>query len=245
MHEARSPSPRAAPGGSIDKRSRTMNSPEPLVFLFDVDNTLFDNDGMQDDLRALLLRTLGQEGCDRYWKIYEALRGKLGYADYLGSLQALRQPGINDLELLRLSTFLLDYPFARNVYDGAHAALRHVQSMGSTVILSDGDIVFQPHKIRGAGLWQAVDGRVLIYIHKEEMLEQVARAYPARHYVMVDDKLRLLAAVKQAWGDRVTTVFVRQGHYGMDTHANAQYPDADLTLDRIGQLTDYQPPSQA
>jgi FMN phosphatase YigB (HAD superfamily) len=203
------------------------------LFLFDVDNTLFDNDRMQSDLNACLRDSLGESSPARYRQIYERRRAELGYADYLGSLQALREPGVNDLQLVRVTTFLMEYPFLRNVFPGVDAVLARA---GQAVILSDGDVVFQPHKIRGAGLWHAVDGRVLIYTHKEKMLMQVASAYPARHYVMVDDKLRLLIAIKREWGDRVTTVFVRQGHYGTDAKTNASYPPADLTFDHIGQL---------
>ena len=218
-----------------------MTTPEATVFLIDVDNTLLDNDHIQRDLREQLLQTVGTAECDRYWEIIETLREELGYVDYLGSLQHLRKAGVNDLQLLQLSTFLIDYPFSQRVYDGVHEALRQMRQWGPTVILSDGDVVFQPRKIHHSGLWQAVEGRVLIYVHKEQMLEQVAQAYPAHHYVMIDDKLRILAAMKQSWGDRLTTVFVRQGHYALDDHANAAYPAADLSFDRIGQLIDYQP----
>jgi FMN phosphatase YigB (HAD superfamily) len=222
-----------------------MSAPEQVVFLIDVDNTLLDNDRIQDDLRAQLQRTLGAAQCDRYWEILEALRDELGYVDYLGSLQRLRQSGINDLQLLQISTFLLDYPFAERVYEGVREALQHVRRWGCVVILSDGDVVFQPRKIHRSGLWQAVDGHVLIYIHKEQMLQQVAQAYPALHYVMIDDKLRILSAMKEVWRDRLTTIFLRQGHYGQDDRANAAYPAADLSFDRIGQLIDYQPPLRA
>jgi FMN phosphatase YigB (HAD superfamily) len=214
---------------------------QPL-FLFDVDNTLFDNDRMQSDLQARLHEVLGEDAPARYREIYEQRRAELGYADYLGSLQALREPGVNDTQLVEVTTFLMEYPFARNVFPGVGDVLARARN---AVILSDGDVVFQPHKIRGSGLWRAVDGRVLIYIHKEQMLEQLARAHPAHHYVMVDDKLRLLAAVKQAWGDRVTTVFVRQGHYGNDAKANAGHPPADLTLDHIAQLAHADLPGRA
>jgi FMN phosphatase YigB (HAD superfamily) len=219
-----------------------MSASQQFVFLLDVDNTLLDNDGIQNELREQLRRTLGDEQCARYWEISEALRQELGYVDYLGSLQRLRQSGVNDLELLRLSTFLLDYPFRHCLYEGVFEMLRHLHQWGPTVILSDGDVVFQPHKIQRSGLWQAVDGRVLVYIHKEQMLAQVEEAYPALHYVMIDDKLRVLDGMKQIWRERLTTIFVRQGHYGLDDLANAAFPAADLSLDRIGRLIDYQPP---
>jgi FMN phosphatase YigB (HAD superfamily) len=207
---------------------------QPL-FLFDVDNTLFDNDRMQGDLDSRLRDALGEPAVARYREIYEQRRAELGYADYLGSLQGLREPGVNDGQLVQVSTFLLEYPFSRNVFPGALEALRRA---GDAVILSDGDVVFQPHKVRASGLWNAVQGRVLIHIHKEKMLEQVARLYPAHRYVMVDDKLRLLTAIKAQWGDRVTTVFVRQGHYAADAQANARFPAADITLDHIAQFAD-------
>ncbi|MGI4813487.1 MAG: HAD family hydrolase [Janthinobacterium lividum] len=220
-----------------------MNTPR-LVFFSDVDNTLLDNDQIQNDLRAQLRLRLGDAACDRYWQIFEKTRDALGYADYLGSLQQLREQGENDLALLQLSTFMLDYPFPQRLYAKVPEVLQHLRQWGDTVILSDGDVVFQPHKIQGAGLWRAVEGRVLIYIHKEQMLERVERAYPALHYVMIDDKLRVLTAMKQQWGARLTTIFVRQGHYGLDDQANASYPAADVSVERIGDLLDYQPPSQ-
>ncbi|ANN65638.1 HAD family hydrolase [Bordetella bronchialis] len=212
------------------------------LFLFDVDNTLFDNDRMNRDLDERLRDVLGQHAVQQYRQVYERRRDEAGYADYLGSLQALRIPGVNDAQLVQVSTFLMEYPFPRGVFPGALDVLARARN---AVIFSDGDVVFQPHKIRAAGLWDAVDGRVMIHVHKEKMLEQVASAHPASRYVMVDDKLRLLAAIKQAWGDKVTTVFVRQGHYAADAQANAGYPPADMTLDHIGQLADADIPGRA
>jgi len=141
-----------------------------------------------------------------------------------------------DTRLLQMSSFLVDYPFASRLYPHALNVVRHLRTMGLTVILSDGDVVFQPRKVERSGLWKAVDGRVLIYIHKEEMLDAVAAAYPAHHYVMVDDKLRILAMMKASWGDRLTTVFPRQGHYATDASILAAYPAADITVERIGDL---------
>lgn len=209
---------------------------EGVVFLLDCDNTLLDNDRVQDDLRSHLASEFGPESRDRYWDIFEALRVELGYADYLGALQRYRLVAGNDPRLLQMSTFLLDYPFADRLYPGALAVLEHLSRLGPTVILSDGDVVFQPRKIQRSGLWDAVQGRVLIYIHKERMLDDVAQRYPARHYVMVDDKLRILAAMKNVWGDRLTTVFVRQGHYALDPVST--HPPADLAIERIGDLLD-------
>jgi FMN phosphatase YigB (HAD superfamily) len=204
------------------------------VFLLDCDNTLLDNDRVQDDLRAHLASEFGTENRDRYWEIFEALRAELGYADYLGALQRYRLGAMSDPRLLLMSAYLLDYPFADRLYPGALEVLAHLSRRGPTVILSDGDVVFQPHKIQRSGLWDAVDARVLIYIHKEAMLDDVARRYPGRHYVMVDDKPRVLAAMKDIWRDRLTSVFVRQGHYALEpvsTHA-----PADMAIERIGDL---------
>lgn len=216
-----------------------MMSPDDVVVLLDCDNTLLDNDLVQDDLRDHLAREFGVDSRDRYWAIFEQLRGELGYADYLGALQRYRLGEMNDPRVLLMSSFLVDYPFASRLYPDALAAIRHLRTWGVTVILSDGDVVFQPRKIQRSGLWAAVEGRVLIYIHKEQMLDAVAERYPARHYVMVDDKLRILAAMKQAWRDRVTTIFPRQGHYALDPSNIIAYPAADLTVERIGDLVTY------
>jgi FMN phosphatase YigB (HAD superfamily) len=209
------------------------------VFLFDVDNTLLDNDAVQDDLGDHLEREFGRAKRDRYWAIFEELRAQLGYADYLGALQRYRLENLDEPELLRVSSFLIDYPFASRLYPGALEMLAHCRRSGPTVILSDGDVVFQPRKIQRSGIWDAVEGRVLIYLHKEKMLEAVARRYPARRYVMVDDKVRILAAMKQAWGSKLTTVFPRQGHYALDAAEVAKYPAADLTIETIGELAKY------
>jgi FMN phosphatase YigB (HAD superfamily) len=217
-----------------------MSTPADVVILFDVDDTLLDNDAVQEDLSAHLERTLGAAGRDRYWAIFEALRSELGYADYLGTLQRYRLEAQEDSRLLTVASFLLDYPFASRLYRGALAAIAHMQRLGTTVILSDGDVVLQPRKIQRSGLWDAVQGRVLIYVHKEQMLDTVARLYPARHYLMVDDKLRVLAAVKQHWGDRVTCIFPRQGHYALDERARADYPPADLSIGGIGELISFE-----
>ena len=208
------------------------------VFLFDVDNTLLNNDAVQDDLSAHLEREVGLASRDRYWRIFEQLRAELGYADYLGALQRYRLEHQDEQQLSCISFFLLDYPFADRLYPGALAALAHCRAFGPTVILSDGDVVFQPLKVQRAGLWQAVEKRVLIYLHKELMLSAIEQRYPAEHYVMIDDKLRILAAMKKVWGDRLTTVFVRQGHYALDPREIAAWPTADVTLARIGELAE-------
>jgi len=204
-----------------------------MVFLVDVDNTLLDNDRIQDDLKRHLEREFGSKTRDRYWAILEALFVELGYRDYLGALQRYRAEHPQDVHLISMSSYLVDYPFATRLYPGALDVLERLRALGATVILSDGDVVFQPRKVQRSGIWEAVDGHVLIYIHKEEMLEDVERRYPAQHYVLVDDKPRILAAVKDAWGDRVTTIFPRQGQYARDAKS---YRPADLTIERIGDL---------
>ncbi len=217
-----------------------MSAPEDLVFLFDVDNTLLDNDRVTDDLRRHLVRQFGADNAGRYWRIFEELRAELGYADYLGALQRYRSNDENDPALLLMSAFLLDYPFAERLYPGALAVLAHVRRWGRTVILSDGDAVFQPRKVQRSGLWDAVEGRVLIYIHKEKMLDAVRGRYPARRYVMVDDKLRILAAMKDVMAEQLSTVFPRQGHYALDARNAARYPPADIAIERIGELARFE-----
>src|SRR5512147_1476490 len=204
-----------------------MKRPSDLVFLFDVDNTLLDNDRIEEDLRSHLESKFGAEARDRYFTVFEGLRAELGYADYLGALQRYRLEKLCDVRLLMMSSFLVDYPFANRLYPGSLDAIEHVQNWGPAVILSDGDVVFQPRKVQRSGLSEAVKGRVLIYIHKEEMLEDVARHHPARHYVVVDDKLRILTEIKKVWGNRVTTVWPCQGHYARDSRAAPTYPSAD------------------
>ncbi len=213
-----------------------MTVANDLVFLLDVDNTLLDNDRIVADLSAHLVQAFGAESRDRYWKIFEALRVELGYADYLGALQRYRVGAMNDPRLLMMSSFLVDYPFAERLYPGALDVIAHLRRWGQTVILSDGDVVFQPRKVQQSGLWDAVDGRVLIYLHKEQMLDEVEQCYPACHYIMVDDKLRILAAMKKVWGDRLTSVFPRQGHYALDPKNIAAYPPADMTIECIDEL---------
>ncbi|HEX5416879.1 MAG TPA: HAD family hydrolase [Chloroflexota bacterium] len=213
-----------------------MSEQFEIVTLFDVDNTLLDNDHVTADLRRHLIQAVGAEQSARYWQIFEQLRSELGYADYLGALQRYRSENLRDPNILTTSLWLVDYPFANRLYPESLDAIAHVAGFGPTVILSDGDVVFQPRKVERSGLWEAVEGRVLIYIHKEEMLDDVVARFPACHYVMVDDKLRILTAMKRAWGERLTTVFPRQGHYAHDPKILASYPPADISIDRIGDL---------
>jgi FMN phosphatase YigB (HAD superfamily) len=222
-----------------DRGGQWMTLPGDVVFLFDVDNTLLDNDRVQNDLRNHLESEFGAETRDRYFAILQELYGELGYTDYLGALQRYRLEDLCDPRLLMMSSFLVDYPFASCLYPGSFDVLEHIHRWGLTVILSDGDVVFQPRKVQRSGIWEAVEGRVLIYIHKEQMLDDVERHYPARHYVMVDDKLRILAAMKKVWGERLTTVWPRQGHYALDPQTIATYPPADITIERIGDLVNY------
>ena len=216
-----------------------MPSRSPIVFLFDVDNTLLDNDRVAADLRKHLTETFGAERQQRYWVLFEQLRRELGYADYLGALQHYRIENPRDPHILEMSSFLLDYPFANRLYPGSLDAIAHCQQWGPCVILSDGDVVFQPRKVERSGLWEAADGKVLIYIHKEKELDDVEQRYPAERFVLIDDKLRILTAAKKAWDSRLTTVWPKQGHYARDPEAVRKYPLADITVERIGDLVGY------
>jgi FMN phosphatase YigB (HAD superfamily) len=204
------------------------------VFFFDVDNTLLDNDRVVDDLRRHLLSEVGAERAERYWAIFEQLRTELGYADYLGALQRYRCEYPRDVKLLIVSRFLVNYPFANRLFPNSLDAIEHAKRSGTAALLTDGDVVFQPRKVECSGLDEAVETRVLVYVHKELELEDAEQRFPADHYVLVDDKLRILTEVKKVWGPRVTTVFVRQGHYALDPDIIAKYPPADVSIERIG-----------
>jgi FMN phosphatase YigB (HAD superfamily) len=208
--------------------------------LFDVDNTLLDNDRVVKDLRSFLTREVGSARCGRYWKIFERLRTECGYADYLGALQHYRRVYPHDMRLLAVSRYLIDYPFAHRLFPQSLKVLQRVRRWGQVALLTDGDVVFQPHKVERAGLDRAVKGHVLIYVHKQSELADVAARYPAGHYVVIDDKLHVLTAIKKIWGKRVTTVFARQGHYARDRKIIAANPPADVTIDHIGQLLEYE-----
>ncbi|MBZ5537738.1 MAG: HAD family hydrolase [Acidobacteriia bacterium] len=222
------------------KRKTTKRSvPPKIVFLFDVDNTLLDNDQVIADLSKYLKREVGPERARCYWTIFEQLRARLGYADYLGALQRYRSEYPHDLGLLAISRFLINYPFANRLFPNSLDVIERVKQWGAAVLLTDGDVVFQPRKVDRSGLYEAVDGRALIYVHKEHELADVEAQYPADHYVIVDDKLRILAAIKKIWGRRVTTAFVRQGHYALDPKILATYPAADVSIERIGALLNY------
>ena len=213
-----------------------MTPPFDVVYLLDVDNTLLDNDAVEHDLRRHIEEAFGTECQERYWQIFEQLRGELGYSDYLGALQRYRIEHPREPRLIEISLFLVDYPFADRLYSGALDLVSQLRRHGMTVILTDGDVVFQPRKVARSGLLDAVEGHVLIYIHKEQMLDDVERRYPASRYVMVDDKLRILASMKAVWSTRLTTVFVRQGHYARDPNVLATYPPADVSVECISDL---------
>ncbi|HEY1297273.1 MAG TPA: HAD family hydrolase [Chloroflexota bacterium] len=219
-------------------RARTGEG-EELVFLLDVDNTLLDNDRITADMHDMLEHEVGKARADQYFEIFGALREELGYADYLGALQQYRNLHPRDAHVLSLSHLLIDYPFANRLYPESLDVIDRLKSWGAAVILSDGDVVFQPRKVQRSGLWSAVEGKVLIYVHKEQELDDVAERFPARHYVLVDDKLRILSAVKAVWRERVTTVFPKQGHYAHDPKILAEFPSADIAVPRIGALLDF------
>ncbi len=206
------------------------------VFLFDVDNTLLDNDRVTQDLRRFLDREVGEERSAIYWNIFEELRSELGYADYLGALQRYRLGHPYDSHLLAVSTYLINYPFANRLFPNSLDVIEKCSALGQVVILTDGDVVFQPRKIERSGLFEAVAGDILIYVHKEYELADVERRYPAKRYVLIDDKIRILTAIKNIWGDRVTTVFPKQGHYALNAEDVANYPSADIEVDRIGDI---------
>jgi FMN phosphatase YigB (HAD superfamily) len=218
-------------------RARGAERQQQMVFLLDVDNTLLDNDRVTADLKRHLEQEVGHAPLhERYWAFFEELRQELGYADYLGALQRYRVAHPRDPHLLTISSYLVNYPFANRLYPESLDVIDRLKQWGPVVILSDGDVVFQPRKVERSGLLSAVDGNVLIYIHKERELADVEQRYPAEHYVLVDDKLRILTAVKQVWGSRLTTVFPRQGHYAQDPAILGAYPPADITIERIGAL---------
>jgi FMN phosphatase YigB (HAD superfamily) len=216
-----------------------MATDNSLVFLFDVDNTLLDNDGVTEDLKQHLTQQVGSARQQRYWDFFEQLRSELGYADYLGALQRYRIEYPRDPGLLTVSHFLVNYSFATRLYPNSLDVVERTKQWGQAVVLSDGDVVFQPLKVERSGIFDAFDGKILIYIHKEQELDDVEKRYPSGHYVVIDDKLRILTAIKKVWGAKVTTVFPKQGHYAKDPEALASYPRADISVERIGDLLQY------
>jgi hypothetical protein len=224
---------------SSRKHAKKGRKNKRVVFLFDVDNTLLDNDRVVEDLRVYLREEVGAKKCARYWNIFERLRTECGFADYLGALQRYRSDYPHDMHLLAVSRYLIEYPFPDRLFPHSFDAIQHVQHWGQAALLTDGDVVFQPWKVQRSGLYDKVHGRVLIYVHKEKELPDVAAHYPADHYVVIDDKLRILTAIKKVWGSRVTTVFPRQGHFAKDPKILASCPPADIDIQRIGELLNY------
>jgi FMN phosphatase YigB (HAD superfamily) len=221
--------------------STSLPFADRVVFLLDVDNTLLDNDHFAVELSERLDQGFSRAGRDRYWEIFEQRRTRLGYADYLGTLEEFRAGRVAEPTLSQMSSYLLDYRFAHLLYPQALEALARLRTLGRVVVLTDGDVVFQPHKIKRSGIWDAVSGEVLICPHKEHSFEFVQHRYPAKHYICVDDKPLLLAAMKLAMGERLTTVFVRQGHYALAAAGSAVQPPPDLALEGIGALTGLDP----
>ena len=218
-----------------------MSDPR-IVFLFDVDNTLLDHDRVVADVRRFMEHEIGKDRQQRYWEILETLRAEIGYVDYLGTLQRYRAEYPHNASILKISLYLINYPFANRLFPNSLDVIDHVKQWGTAAILSDGDAVFQPRKIECSGLWDAVEGNVRIYVHKERELADVEKKLPGDHYVVIDDKLKLLTAIKEQWKDRVTTIFPKQGHYAHDPKNQAAYPPADISIERIGDLLDFDLP---
>ena len=229
------------PASPVDKKRAAwgnivMETSDEVIFLLDVDNTLLDNDRIIADLDRHLSDEIGFDFRDRYWRIFDSLRAEQGYTDYLGVLQRCRMSAMNDPRLLLVSSYLMDYPFSDRLYPGALDVIEHLQNRGPTVILSDGDLVLQPRKIQRSGIWDAARGRILLCVHKEQRLDEISHRYPAEHYIVVDDKLRILSAMKAQMKDRLTTVFPRQGRYALDPEVVSTYPPADLSIERVSDL---------
>jgi len=220
-----------------DLREDVAVSVQSATFLVDVDDTLLDNDRIRDDLERYLDGEYGPDARAAYWTIQERRFVELGYRDYLGAVQEWWESESLDPRVLAVSEYLLEYPFADRLYPRALDVLSRLCGVGPTVVLTDGDAVFQPRKVSRAGVAQAVDG-VLVYAHKEEELDDVERRYPAERYVLVDDKVRILAAAKRHWGDRVTTVLPLQGQFANDPDLAAAHPAPDVTVDAISDLLD-------
>ena len=218
-----------------------MGTGPSIAFLVDVDDTLLDNDRIRDDLHEHLAPAYGAEAGERYWTIQERRFVELGYRDYLGAVQEWWEGEGSEPRPLDLSRYLLDYPFVDRLYPDALQVLTHLRRGAPTVVVTDGDAVYQPWKVHRAGIREAVAGDVLVYIHKELELDDLERRYPAERYVLVDDKLRILTAAKEFWGERVTTVFPRQGQFANDPAITAAHPPADVTIDRVGELLDADP----
>jgi hypothetical protein len=204
---------------------------DDLVFLLDVDNTLLDNDRAKEDMAARVEDLVGAERAARWWELYEQVRQETDVVDYPRTLTRYRAVFPDEPRFPHLADFILGLPYAGYVYPGALETLTYLRTLGTTVIVSDGDAVYQAAKIARAGLAAAVDDHVLIFLHKEGRIEDVRQRYPAEHYLLIDDKLRILARLKGILGDLVTTLHVAQGHYA--SSERGIYPAADLEVPSI------------
>ncbi len=208
----------------------------PAVFLLDCDNTLLDNDALKADLDVRLRAFLGESLVERFWVVYEGVRGLRGTVDFPLTFERFREDLPDGATLERVRSIIMDYPFAEHVYPATLSTLRYLRRIGLPAIVSDGDSVYQPRKIERSKLADAVEGRVLVYVHKEEHLDEILARWPSDLYVMVDDKARILSATKERFPDRFVTVHVRQGHYGTDPERFAVPPD--VSIEHIGDLRD-------
>ncbi len=212
-----------------------------LVFLIDVDNTLIDNDAVKKDLDEHITVELGPALAARFWEIYEQARKERETVDIPLALSRLRtQTSLADMDeqtYLHVHSIFDNYPFFERLYPGTLETLHYLRTLGLTVIVSDGDRFFQAEKIFASNLAEAVEGRVLIYIHKQQHLDEIVRQYPADHYVMIDDKPEILADTKELWGKRVTTAFVQQGKYAAEQKPPNFAPD--ISVLHIADLRNY------
>jgi len=211
---------------------------DPVFFLVDVDNTLFDNDRFAVELSAHLEKSFNVAERERYWSLHKKRWAEFGISDYLGTMQQFRQGLQNDPSLLQMSSFLLDFPFGDLLYPHALEVVKHMRSLGPASALSDGDMVFQPRKLQHSGIFDAFHGNALIYEHKQHELDLLQQRFPAQRYVMIDDKPNILADMKKVLGDRLTTVFVRQGRYAADASPELRSAP-DMKIDAIADLLRY------
>jgi FMN phosphatase YigB (HAD superfamily) len=217
----------------------SQTSSDPIVFLLDCDNTLLDNDTLKADLAAQLHALLGQELSERFWQEYEEVRRLTGVVDLPLTSERFAPTLPNAGLIHQVETLVMDYPFERRLYPDTLETLRHLRAIGLPTIVSDGDTVYQPRKIERSGLAEAVNWQVVVYAHKEDHLQEIMERWPGRYYVMVDDKARILAALKRLQPDRFVTVQVLQGHYA---DASAQFaPPPDITIAHIGELRAFEP----
>ena len=207
-----------------------------VAFLLDVDNTLINNDKVKTDLEERVVRYAGPDTAPVFWQVYEQVRRELDYVDLPLTLNRFRAESPEVERFAELSAAVLFYPFEECLYPRTLEVIEHLREIGTVAIVSDGDPVFQPAKIARAGLAAAVDDRVLIYVHKEQQLDDVRRRIPAGRYVIVDDKPNILVAVKRELGDRAVAIHVRQGRYARET---GEW-HADIEIDSIADLMEFQ-----